>query len=162
MKITGFEKNNEVLIGRIEGEKIVPLAPRDDFWARPESYLNTVSEDGVAIDSVRLMPAVPSTAKVICVGLNYRQHAIEANMPIPEVPVVFARYPETLICDGDAAPAMEETFDWEAELGFVIGNKVIAANKNDALDCVFGYCTFNDLSCRSVQLETPSSETVFR
>ena len=154
MKITGFKHNEQALIGRIEGTDIVPLATRDEFWADPYRYQAADSENRLAMESVSLIPAVPRTAKVICVGLNYHQHAAEVNAPIPRVPVVFARYAETLISDGDPAPAMEDTFDWEAELGFVVGKKVLAASEDNALDSVFGYCTFNDLSCRTAQTET--------
>ena len=154
MKLTGFKVGSEVFVGSIEGDTLRCLAQREVFWASPTNSEVQHSQT-FDIHSVELAPTIPITGKVVCIGLNYRKHAEESNMAIPEIPVVFSRNRETLICDGDAAPAMEDAYDWEAELGIVIGKTTFAADKRDAQDAVYGYCTFNDLSCRTYQMETP-------
>ncbi|WP_127103918.1 fumarylacetoacetate hydrolase family protein [Pararhodobacter zhoushanensis] len=152
MKITGFKTDTGVQIGRIEGDMIVPLGPIADFWDDPAKA--TESAAPVPLSAATLCPAIPRTGKVICIGLNYRAHAEEAGMAIPTTPVVFSRWTETLIADGEPSPVSGQAYDWEAEMGVVIGQKTRAADAASALESVFGYCTFNDLSNRALQLET--------
>jgi acylpyruvate hydrolase len=105
---------------------------------------------------VILGPVVPDPEKVICIGLNYRDHAQETNLKIPEVPTVFAKYANTLIGDGDAIliSAATSQVDYEAELGFVIGRRAKQVSEAEALDYVAGYTIFNDVSARDFQLRT--------
>lgn len=101
-------------------------------------------------------PCIPKPSKIICIGLNYRKHAIESGMAIPTIPVVFTKYPNTLVDYGyDVAlgPVGKE-FDYEVELGFVIGRTAKNIPKAQALDYVLGYCVANDLSCRDLQFRT--------
>ena len=101
-------------------------------------------------------PCVPNPSKIICIGLNYRKHAIESGMAIPTVPVAFTKYNNTLtdygsdICLGKEG----EQFDYEVELGVVIGKKCKNVLQADALNYVLGYCVANDLSCRDLQFKT--------
>jgi len=102
-------------------------------------------------------PAVPHPEKIICVGLNYRQHAIEAGMPIPQVPVLFSKYNNTLTGHRSTVklPIQEDhKFDYEAELVVVMGRKARDVPVEKALSYVFGYATGNDLSARGLQLKT--------
>ncbi len=154
MKITGFEFNSEPYIGQISGDSITPIARLQDFWSDPYTPIQNNNAKAISLDTAKLKPSVPLTGKVICIGLNYKAHAAEVGMAIPEKPVVFSRFPETLISDGDSAPMMDTAYDWEAELGVIIGQKTLSATEDNALDAVFGYCTFNDLSCRRLQIET--------
>ena len=96
--------------------------------------------------------AVPS--KIICVGLNYRDHAAESGMAIPERPLIFSKWPNTLIGPGDAIvlPTLSDQVDYEAELGVVIGTRATKVSVADALAHVKGYCCANDVSARDVQL----------
>lgn len=96
--------------------------------------------------------AVPS--KIICVGLNYRDHAAESGMAIPERPLIFSKWPNTLIGPGDAIvlPTLSDQVDYEAELGVVIGMRATKVSVADALAHVKGYCCANDVSARDVQL----------
>lgn len=96
--------------------------------------------------------AVPS--KIICVGLNYRDHAAESGMAIPERPLIFSKWPNTLIGPGDAIvlPTLSDQVDYEAELGVVIGTRAAKVAVADALAHVKGYCCANDVSARDVQL----------
>ena len=96
--------------------------------------------------------AVPS--KIICIGLNYRDHAAESGMAIPERPLIFSKWPNTLIGPGDAIvlPTLSDQVDYEAELGVVIGTRAAKVAVADALAHVKGYCCTNDVSARDVQL----------
>ena len=95
--------------------------------------------------------AVPS--KIVCVGLNYRDHAAESGMALPERPLLFSKWPNTLIGPGDAIvlPAISNEVDYEAELGVVIGRRASRVAAEDALSYVRGYVCANDVSARDVQ-----------
>ncbi|MEQ6332708.1 fumarylacetoacetate hydrolase family protein [Sphingobium sp. MK2] len=154
MRIVGMKTPDGVKIAQAANGQYRPIAPIEAFWSDPVAAAANAQE-GQWLDDVDLAPAIPATGRVICVGLNYRLHAEEGGMPIPEIPVVFARWAQTLIPDGAPSPAMAPTYDWEAELGVVIGKAGLAISEADANDHVYGYCSFNDLSCRAIQLETP-------
>ena len=91
--------------------------------------------------------------KIVCVGLNYLDHAQEGGMELPKAPLLFAKWPNTLIGDGDPivlAPEAKEV-DYEAELGVVIGTTAKRVSEADALDHVEGYICLNDVSARDMQ-----------
>ena len=91
--------------------------------------------------------------KIVCVGLNYRDHAEEQGVALPERPLLFAKWPNALIASGDAIriPAISEHVDYEAELGVVIGKRAKQVAAADALDHVLGYVVANDVSGRDLQ-----------
>ena len=155
MRLIGYVDDDQIMVGRIEGETVAPIASRETFWNDIEAALAMGPGKPKRLAGLRRKPATPSSGKVVCIGLNYRAHAEEAKHPIPEKPVVFSRWAETLICDGDPSPAMADAYDWEAELGVVIGRRGLQIDEANAFDHVLGYCTFNDLSCRRLQVETP-------
>lgn len=98
-------------------------------------------------------PAVTGCGKVLCIGLNYRQHAKECNLAIPPAPVLFNKFENSLAADQEQIyldPAYKE-YDYEAELVAVIGKKAKNVSEADALDYVFGYTCGNDLSTRDLQ-----------
>jgi 2-keto-4-pentenoate hydratase/2-oxohepta-3-ene-1,7-dioic acid hydratase in catechol pathway len=98
--------------------------------------------------------AVPfEVGKIVCVGMNYRDHAAEAGLDVPERPVLFAKWPNALIGPGDpiVVPAFTSEVDYEAELGVVIGRRVRDVDAGEALDAVAGYVCVNDVSARDVQ-----------
>jgi acylpyruvate hydrolase len=105
---------------------------------------------------VRLAAPIARPGKIICIGLNYRDHAAESNAPLPEYPVVFAKYANTVIGPGDAIvlPRVTEEVDYEGELGVVIGRRARDVAEADALDYVGGYLPFNDVSARDYQMRT--------
>jgi acylpyruvate hydrolase len=113
--------------------------------------------EAVAETDLTFFPLATRPSKIICLGLNYRDHAEEAGLGIPEFPVLFARFPSSLI--GHNAPIIlpkvSEQLDWEAELVVVLseGGKNIA--EADALNHVAGYSVFNDASIRDYQMKTP-------
>ena len=96
---------------------------------------------------------VPRPGKLICIGLNYRDHAAESNMAIPESPVVFSKFATAVIAPGDAVvlPATSKQVDYEAELAVVIGRRAKSVGANRALEYVLGYTAFNDVSARDFQ-----------
>ncbi|QGQ94550.1 FAA hydrolase family protein [Paenibacillus psychroresistens] len=101
-------------------------------------------------------PCVTHPNKIICVGLNYRQHAIETNAAIPEYPILFNKFNNTLTGHNHEVPLpkVSQKVDYEAELVIVIGKTAKYIEKADALSHVFGYCNVNDLSARDLQLRT--------
>lgn len=91
--------------------------------------------------------------KIVCVGLNYVDHAREVDQELPERPLLFAKWPNAVIGDGDAIvipPGIEEV-DYEAELAAVIGARVKGVSVENALEAVAGYACLNDVSARSIQ-----------
>jgi 2-keto-4-pentenoate hydratase/2-oxohepta-3-ene-1,7-dioic acid hydratase in catechol pathway len=91
--------------------------------------------------------------KIVCVGLNYRDHAEEQGVELPERPLLFAKWPNTLIAAGEAIriPSISKNVDYEAELGVVIGRRTSHVSVDDALDFVRGYVVANDVSGRDLQ-----------
>ena len=106
--------------------------------------------------SLKLAPCVPNPGKIICVGLNYQRHALESNMAIPEFPVLFSKFSNTLAASGDTVPVPNDAteMDYEAELAIVIGARCHGVSPAEALSCVLGYCNANDLSARDLQFRT--------
>lgn len=106
--------------------------------------------------ALRLAPVLTNPGKIICVGLNYRRHAIESNLPIPTTPVLFSKFNNSLAAPDEAIPlpACAEQYDYEVELAVVIGQRARNVPMEQALAHVFGYCTANDLSARDLQMRT--------
>jgi 2-keto-4-pentenoate hydratase/2-oxohepta-3-ene-1,7-dioic acid hydratase in catechol pathway len=105
--------------------------------------------------SPRIGACVGNVGKIVCVGLNYRDHAAEANMPVPSEPILFLKPTSAIIGpddDVEIPPGSEKT-DWEVELGVVIGKPGKYVELEGALDHVAGYCVVNDVSERAYQLE---------
>jgi 2,4-didehydro-3-deoxy-L-rhamnonate hydrolase len=99
------------------------------------------------------MLPIDRPSKIICVGLNYRDHAEEQGAPLPEAPLLFAKWPNALIGPGDPIriPPIVTKCDYEAELGVVIGERVRNASAANALEAVAGYICVNDVSARNLQ-----------
>jgi 2-keto-4-pentenoate hydratase/2-oxohepta-3-ene-1,7-dioic acid hydratase in catechol pathway len=96
---------------------------------------------------------IATPQKIVCVGLNYRDHADEQGVDLPERPLLFAKWPNTLIASGEAIriPPISVNVDYEAELGVVIGRRASRVSVDDALDFVDGYVVANDVSGRDLQ-----------
>lgn len=94
--------------------------------------------------------------KILCVGVNYRPHIEEMGREVPEYPVVFVRFPGSLVGDGEALirPAVSDQFDFEGELAIVIGKQARHVQRADAFDYIAGYCCFMDGSVRDWQRHT--------
>ena len=107
----------------------------------------------VGLSTIHLSSPIPRPGKVICIGLNYRDHAEESGMPIPTSPIIFSKFSTCVIGSGDAIyiPKGSTQVDYEAELAVVIGRKAKNISASDAMDHVFGYTNFNDVSARDFQ-----------
>lgn len=107
--------------------------------------------------SIDYAAPVVRPGKIICLGLNYFDHAKEGGRDKPDYPWFFFRGATSLIAHGDAGirPRVSERFDYEAELAVVVGKKAKHLTAANALDCVFGYSCFNDMSVRDYQKKTP-------
>jgi 2,4-didehydro-3-deoxy-L-rhamnonate hydrolase len=108
-----------------------------------------------ALRSVRVIAVLPieRPGKIVCVGLNYRDHAEEQGAPLPEAPILFAKWQNALIGPGEpiVIPPIVTRCDYEAELGVVIGATVRNATAENALEYVAGYTCVNDVSARDLQ-----------
>src|SRR5215213_3206954 len=96
---------------------------------------------------------VPRPGKIICIGLNYRDHAAESKMQIPDEPVVFSKFSTAVIAPGEPVvlPSTSQQVDYEAELAVVIGRRAKHVSADRAYDYVLGYTAFNDVSARDFQ-----------
>ncbi len=106
-------------------------------------------------DEVRIGPCVGQVGKFVCIGLNFTDHAEETGLPIPDEPVVFAKW-TSAICgpnDDTVIPRGAQKTDWEVELGVVIGKAGAYIDEADAMSHVAGFCVINDVSEREYQME---------
>jgi 2-keto-4-pentenoate hydratase/2-oxohepta-3-ene-1,7-dioic acid hydratase in catechol pathway len=109
----------------------------------------------IPVDKAKFLPPIPDPHKIICIGLNYRDHAEETGAPIPKEPVLFSKYATTLIAHGDAIvlPPVSHKVDYEAELVIVVGKKGRHLQADTAAEWVAGYTVGHDVSARDWQLE---------
>ncbi|XP_036383477.1 fumarylacetoacetate hydrolase domain-containing protein 2A [Megalops cyprinoides] len=108
----------------------------------------------VPLPEVRLLPPVTDPEKVVCVGMNYRDHCLEQNAPIPEEPIIFSKFPSAITgpFDDITLPDESKEVDWEVELAFVIGRKGKHIKEEEALSYVAGFTVANDVSARDWQM----------
>ncbi len=139
--------------GRIEGDMFVSM------WSSPVDFFAGVEPQDAQprlLADVTVLAPIAAPSKVICVGLNYRDHAEEAGQPIPQVPVLFPKFANSIAGPGVVAiPAAVQSCDYEAELAVVIGRRASRVSVSTALDHVAGYCCANDVSARDLQFESP-------
>lgn len=143
----------------IEGEQAVELDYSDVGALLAASSLegelprtgNTYSLDG--LDYATL---IPSPSKVICVGLNYRNHILEMGRQLPQYPTLFAKFADALIGANDPIPLTKSSsmMDWEAELGVIIGKPVRNCTEQEAEQAIAGYTVVNDVTARDWQNRT--------
>ena len=161
MKAIRFiDSAGDVRIGALDGTSVRDAGPAgpDGFVPTPEAWSAIADAAGreQPLDAVRLLhPVVPR--KIAAIGLNYRAHAAESELDLPQVPVVFAKFPSALIGhDEDIVIPREETRpDFEGELAVVIGRRTYRANRETARDAIGGISAMHDVSGRRAQLETP-------
>jgi 2-keto-4-pentenoate hydratase/2-oxohepta-3-ene-1,7-dioic acid hydratase in catechol pathway len=152
--------SGELRIGRLEGDHVVDAGPAGEqgFVPTRAAWAELAQADGprTPVDAVTLAhPVVPR--KLICIGLNYRDHAEESELDLPEVPVIFAKWTTSLIGHGETIviPREETRPDYEGELAVVIGEPVYRATGTAARAAIGAYTCFHDVSGRRAQLETP-------
>lgn len=169
MRIISFRQNGHTAAGVVNDKGVLPLQNLGyhdalSFIAAGEEVHQRVQDlsssapmrDLLPLDSVRLTAPIPRPPKILCIGLNYRDHAVESKMEIPSVPTVFAKFANAVIGPGDpiVLSAATEKPDYEAEFAVVIGKKAKRVPSAKWKDYVFGYTILNDVSARDVQLAT--------
>ena len=166
MKLLNFLVEGEVRAGLVRDGGVEDLSA-SGLWHGPvpvkreelaeiAQRLSTPTSPTLPLDSLRVAPVVIAPEKIICVGLNYRRHAAEAHMEIPAVPAIFGKFANSLSAHRAkiALPPVDYKYDYEAELGVVMGREAWQISEADALSYVAGYCCVNDLSARGPQLAT--------
>lgn len=110
----------------------------------------------IALDEVELLAPVPDAEKIVCVGLNYLDHASETRLEAPEAPTLFAKFRNSLTGHGAAIvlPPMSREVDYEGELAVVIGRRAKNVTEEHALTAIVGYTILNDVSARDLQMAT--------
>ena len=103
--------------------------------------------------AIKIYAPVPRPGKIICIGLNYRDHAEESGLEIPKSPIVFSKFSTCIVAANEpiVIPNGSSQVDYEAELAFVIGRKTKNVNRENWLEYIFGYTNFNDVSARDFQ-----------
>lgn len=160
MRLTAFRDGGAPVMAVVHGDRAHPLGSVDDFYADVESGLaraaSAAGGDGVALDAIAAVPPVPTTARVLCAGVNYRAHAAEADVEPATAPNLFARWASTLVTTGVEIPVPygENGLDWEVELAVVIGAPLADVDRETAQRGFLGYTCFNDVSARTFQFAT--------
>lgn len=150
----------EARVGALDGERIRdagPAGPRG-FVPTPEAWRALAAANGPehALTDVRLLhPVVPE--KILAIGVNYRSHADESELEVPQVPVVFAKWASALVGPDDeiVIPREETRPDFEGEVAVVLGERVYRADEDQARNAIGGITAIHDVSGRRAQLETP-------
>ncbi|MES2264715.1 MAG: fumarylacetoacetate hydrolase family protein [Pseudomonadota bacterium] len=173
MKFVTYRSGSEVRLGVLDHDAVIdvnhvqPDIPSDlraalragvDLVGSAKKVIELATpEQRLSLDSLTLAPVVPEPGKTICLGLNYYDHAKESGREKPDYPWFFYRGTTSLLAHGEAAlrPSVSEKFDYEAELAVVIGKRARHVTQEQALDYVFGYTCFNDISVRDYQKRTP-------
>ena len=171
MRLVKFKRGGRVGQGFVEGERIFvargwsDLSPEEapfDLPTRDRAALVGAlerAEEDIALQDVTLLAPVASTAKVICLGVNYRDHATEVNQETGDCPPLFAKYPDTLVGHEQAIirPCVSDTFDFEGEIAIVIGKPGRHIQRESAMDHVLGYSCLMDGSIREYQSHSPTA-----
>ena len=148
---------------RVDGDVLVDLGAPDvgellghDDWAQRAKSATAARAGAYAAEGADYAPVVPQPSKVVCVGLNYRNHIQEMGRDLPEHPTLFAKFSDALIGARDDIIRPEETdqFDWEAELALIVGMQVRRATTAKAEEAIAGFAIFNDITCRDWQFRT--------
>jgi 2-keto-4-pentenoate hydratase/2-oxohepta-3-ene-1,7-dioic acid hydratase in catechol pathway len=172
MRLLTYDAGDGPRAGLLEDERVV------DAWAllgephrgslreliaagRVDDLRSRLGDTGAPshpLSAVRILPPIPDPDKIVCIGLNYRKHAAEVGIDVealPDVPTIFAKFPNALAADGATVTAPTAKTDFEAEVAFVVGRRAKDVHEADALDYVAGYTLLNDLSARDLQGATP-------
>ena len=157
MKIAQYFMGEEIRLGIIENDKLMPIRFDGDMvdFMKVGKPAETAG-DPLPLDEVKLAAPVTRPSKIIAIGLNYRDHAEENKMEIPENPIVFAKFPSSLLEPNGTitwSEAVTQRVDYEAEMAVIIGKKVYACTEANANQAVFGYSCANDVSARDHQRE---------
>ncbi|ATF90015.1 MULTISPECIES: fumarylacetoacetate hydrolase family protein [Burkholderia] len=170
MKLVTFRSGDTTRLGVIDGNDVVDLNQADasvpanlraalmsgiDLNAAARRAIAS-GEHRVPFASIKLAPVVPDPGKIVCLGHNFYDHAKEGGNLKPVYPLIFFRGASSLIAHEDPVirPRVSEKLDYEAELMIVIGKRARHVKRDDALEYVYGYACFNDVSVRDYQKRT--------
>ncbi|MFB6988359.1 fumarylacetoacetate hydrolase family protein [Streptomyces sp. NPDC056178] len=163
MKLATLRTGGTTRAVRLDGDVLVDLGAPDvgtllgqDDWAERAAAATAGNSETYAVDGAGYAPVVPQPSKVVCVGLNYRNHIQEMGRDLPEHPTLFAKFADALIGAGDDILRPDETdaFDWEVELAVVVGKRVRRARGEEAEQAIAGFTVLNDITCRDWQFRT--------
>ena len=161
MKLATIRTATGTAAVRVDGDRLVETGFADvgALLAQPGWQENAAAAAGGEhpLEGADFAPLVPNPGKVVCVGLNYRNHILEMGRELPEFPTLFAKYPEALIgANDDIALAPEsDSVDWEAELAVIVGATVRRATGATAEAVIAGFAVLNDVTMRDWQYRTP-------
>ncbi len=166
MRVVTYESERGPRAGLLRGDSVVDAwdvlggdgaSVRELLAAGRLDELEDADGPAVPLDDVRLLAPVPDPQKIVCIGLNYADHAAEGRLDLPASPTFFAKFANALRGDGEEVPlpAVSSKVDYEAEVALVVGRRARDVAEADAVDHVAGYTLFNDLSARDLQFATP-------
>lgn len=156
MKVAQFYEAGCIRLGLIQTNTLIPIDFDGDMieFIKSNRALKLQSSKAINLDQVTLAPAVSRPSKIIGIGLNYKDHAEEQRAKVPEIPVTFAKFPNTVIGPNEEIVwdvKVTGKVDFEAELAVVIGSRVQNCPESEAREAVFGYTCGNDVSARDLQ-----------
>lgn len=161
MKLATIRLDGRTAAVRLDEDRAVEIRGADDvgaLLADPGWRDRAAAAAGPAhpLGGLGYAPLVPAPGKIICVGLNYRNHILEMGRELPEYPTLFAKYTEALIgpYDDITLPAGSAAVDWEAELAVIVGSPVRHADADTARAAIAGYSVLNDVTARDFQNRT--------
>ncbi|MGW9478942.1 fumarylacetoacetate hydrolase family protein [Saccharomonospora azurea] len=163
MKLATLRVDGTTRAVRVDDETLIDLGASDvgellarDGWADAVAAVGASTAKTYARDGADFAPVVPRPSKVVCVGLNYKNHIQEMGRDLPEHPTLFAKFADSLIgaTDDIVRPGETEAFDWEVELAVVVGRGVRRARGADAESANAGFTVLNDVTCRDWQFRT--------
>jgi 2-keto-4-pentenoate hydratase/2-oxohepta-3-ene-1,7-dioic acid hydratase in catechol pathway len=156
VKLVGIREARTVTVAVQVGDRATPVAEVGEFYADLPHWLDVagqVTDGELALADLRPAPPVPPSARVLCIGLNYRAHAAEGGFTTPDHPTVFGRWVASLTAGGTPAPvpANEPGLDWEGEVAAIVGRRLTDVDEATAAAGVLGYAAFCDLTARTAQ-----------
>ena len=156
MKLVTYSTGGgEPRVGYVEDDHVTPLGGSSmlEYVEHGRSTDRQPGGEAVTLGEVRLHAPISRPEKIVAIGLNYEDHAAETGAEIPQKPVVFTKYPNTIVGPGGPIriPPIAEQIDYEAELAVVIGRTARNVPESEALEYVFGYANANDVSARDLQ-----------
>ncbi|KAJ8715561.1 hypothetical protein PYW07_010043 [Mythimna separata] len=157
---------NEIRVGYLEGDKVVDINKADSTL--PSTLLGVLNSGSISkisglkgaqsvpLSDVTLKAPIHGVDKILCVALNYADHCKEQNLEQPKIPIIFSKFPRTIIGPNEAVKIrtdLVKKVDWEVELAVVIGKTASSVSAADANDYIFGYTVAQDITARDWQKE---------
>ena len=155
MKIAQYYTKEGTGAGFIDGNTLYPVKMQgdvSDMIASGQDFIK--SGEGIPLENIRFAPPISRPSKIIGIGLNYMDHIREGSAGIPEIPMVFAKFQNSLVGHGGTitwTPSLTKQVDFEAELAIVIGKTLHECPEERVLEGIFGYTCANDVSARDIQ-----------